>query len=307
MILEILQSVMKGGNNMKKGLKGIDILIICIILLLVAMTIVGLCSFETDKSYMITNQYGDIVKIFGNGIYAHDSYFKALANIGSDFTILFLVVPMMAIALIKEIKRRTIKSKLFLTAVMATVLYYAASMAFGVTYNSLHLIYIALFSSSLFALIILVKSINTVELRKMQKWIIPSRGLNVFLIISGVSLFVAWLPDIIPSLMNGKSLTLIEIYTTEITYVLDMGIISPMIFICLFLLKKKDGLGDILLAMILNMCGIIGIMISVATLFQTLGGIELPVPALITKIGIFIVLAAFAAYFNIKLYRNIKE
>ena len=119
------------------------------------------------------------------------------------------------------------------------------------------MIYIALFSSSLFALIILVKSINTVELRKIQKWINPSKGLSVFLIISGISLFVAWLPDIITSLVNGKSLTLIEIYTTEITYVLDMGIISPMIFICLFLLKKQDGLGDILLAIILKMCEII--------------------------------------------------
>lgn len=292
---------------MKKRLKGIDILVICIIILLIVITTAGLCSFGTDKGYMITNLYGDNVKIFGNGIYAHDSFLKALGNIGSDFTILFLVVPMMAIALIREIKKRTIKSKLFLASVMATVLYYAASIVFGVTYNSLHLIYIALFSGSLFALIILIKSINTVELRKMQKWIIPSRGLNVFLIISGVALFVAWLPDIITSLMSGKSLALIEIYTTEITYVLDMGIISPMIFICLFLLKKKDGLGDILLTMILKMCGIIGVMISVATLFQTLGGIEIPVPALITKIGIFIVLAAFAAYFDIKLFRNIKE
>jgi hypothetical protein len=274
---------------------------------LIVMTTVGICSFETDKSYMMLNQYGVNVKIFGNGIYAHDSYLKALGNIGSDFTILFLVVPMMIIALIREIKRRTIKSKLFITAVMATVLYYAASMAFGVTYNSLDLIYIALFSSSFFALIILVSSINRVELRKMQKWIIPSRGLKVFLIISGISLFVAWLPDIITSLMNGKSLPLIEIYTTEITYVLDIGIISPMIFICLFLLKKKDGLGDILLAIILKMCGIIGIMISIGTLSQIFGGIEIPVPALITKLGIFIVLAAFATYFDVKLYRNIKE
>ena len=291
---------------MKKRLRGIDILIICIIILLIAITTVGIYSFDIDKSYMITNQYGDNVEIFGNGIYAHDSYFKALTNIGTDCTILFLVIPMMAVALIREIKSRTIKSKLFLTAVTATVLYYATSIVFGATYNSLHLIYIALFSSSLFALIILVKSINTVELRKIQKWITPSKGLSVFLIISGISLFVAWLPDIITSLMNGKSLTLIEIYTTEITYVLDMGIISPMIFICLFLLKKKDGLGDILLAIILKLCEIIGVMILVATLFQTLGGIETPIPVLITKLGIFIILATFAAYFNIKLYRNIK-
>lgn len=297
--------LMKGKNNMLRKLKGIDVLIIFVIILLIAITTVGLCSFRTDKSYTITNQYGDNVKIYGYGIYAHDSYFKALTNIGSDFTILFLVVPMLATALIGEIKRRTIKSKLFLASVIAAVLYYAASISFGVTYNSLVLIYIALFSSSLFAFIILVKSINTFELRSMQKWIITSRGLNVFLVISGVSLFVAWLPDIITSIMAGKSLALIEVYTTEITYVLDMGIISPMIFICLFLLKKKDGLGDILLAVILKMCEIIGVMISVVTVFQVIGGIVLPIPVLVTKGGIFIMLAAFAAYFNFKLYQNI--
>ncbi|PWJ96489.1 hypothetical protein C7380_10161 [Oceanotoga teriensis] len=92
--------------------------------------------------------------------------------------------------------------------------------------------------------IILVKSINSDDLRKMQKWILPSNGLSIFLILSGVSLFVAWLPDIISSLINGKSLSLIEVYTTEITYVLDIGIISPLIFICLFYLKKNEGIGD---------------------------------------------------------------
>ncbi|NFS29195.1 hypothetical protein FDF12_11290 [Clostridium botulinum] len=291
---------------MQKKLKGIDILIICIIILLTAITIVGLYSFRTDESYIITNQYGDSVKIFGNGIYAHDSYFKAPIFIGSDCTMLFLVVPMTIVALIGEIKRRTIKSKLLLTTVTATVLYYSTSIAFGVTYNALHLVYIALFSSSLFAFIILVKSIREDELRKIQKWILPSNGLSVFLVLSGISLFVAWLPDIITSLINGKSLSLIEVYTTEITYVIDMGVISPLIFICLFLLKKKEGLGYILLAIILKICKIIEIMIPIQTLFQTMAGIEIPVPVLITKVGIFVVLAIFAAYFNIKFYKKIR-
>lgn len=291
---------------MKRKLKGIDILIMCIIILLTVITIVGLFSFRTDKSYVIINQYGDSVKIFGSGIYAHDSYFKAPIFIGTDCTMLFLVVPMMIAALIGEIKRRTIKSKLLVTTVTATVLYYSTSIAFGVTYNALHLAYIALFSSSFFALIILVKDIRKDELRKIQKWILPSKGLRAFLILSGISLFVAWLPDIITSLIYGKSLSLIEVYTTEITYVLDMGIISPLIFICLFLLKKKEGLGDVLLAIILKLCQIIGVMLPIQTVFQTIAGIEIPIPALITKLGIFVVLASFAAYFNMKFYKNIK-
>ncbi|SHI93487.1 hypothetical protein SAMN02745163_01053 [Clostridium cavendishii DSM 21758] len=292
---------------MQKRLKGIDILIIFIIILLIVITILGLCSFGTDKSYVIINQYGDNVKIFGNGIYAHDSYFKAPIFIGTDCTILFLVVPMMIFALIREIKKRTIKSKLFLTSFTAIVLYYATSIAFGVTYNSLHLLYIALFSNSLFAIIILIKSTRANEIQKVQKNISLSNGLSIFLILSGSSLFVAWLPDIITSLTSGKSLELIEIYTTEITYVLDMGVISPMIFISLFLLKKKDGLGEILLSIILRACEIIGIMVLIQTLFQALAGIRIPFPILITKVGIFVILAIFSVHFNIKFYKNIKE
>ena len=45
---------------------------------------------------------------------------------------------MMVVALISEIKRRTIKSKLFLTAVTATVLYFDDSIAFGGNFNSLN-------------------------------------------------------------------------------------------------------------------------------------------------------------------------
>jgi hypothetical protein len=58
-----------------------------------------------------------------------------------------------------------------------------------------------------------------------------TNGIKIFLFFCGLSLFVAWLPDIIASLINKKSLGLIEIYTTQITYVLDMAIISPLIFI----------------------------------------------------------------------------
>lgn len=85
-----------------------------------------------------------------------------------------------------------------------------------------------------------------------------------------------------------------------------MGVISPIIFICLFLLKKKDGLGDILLAIILRLCEVIGVMLPIQTLFQTMAGIKIPITALITKAGIFVILAIFAAYFNSKLYKNIK-
>lgn len=193
-----------------KKLCGIDILGIFTILLLTLITVTGLLSFDTDQSYLVTNQYGNEVKLFGSGIYAHDSYFKAPIFIGSDFTMLFLVVPLMIIAQIKEVRNRTLKSKLNLIAVTAVVLYYAMSIAFGITYNSFHLLYIALYSCSLFSVIALIIKLDTTALQDILSWELPSRGISIFLILSGISLFVAWLPDVIPTISSGAPCHLLK-------------------------------------------------------------------------------------------------
>jgi uncharacterized membrane protein len=219
---------------------------------------------------------------------------------------LFFAVPMLTIALFKDIKNRNIKSKLFLSAVLAAVLYYAAGMVFGVAYNSYHLIYIALFACAFFALIVSIRKTDTAALQKAIAWSLPSKGISIFLILSGIALFIAWLPDIIPTVIAGTTLPLIEVYTTEITYVLDMGIVSPLMFICLHLLKKKDGLGEVILAIILTTCVIIGVMLPAQTLFQTAAGIATPLPVLITKVSTFVILSVFAVFFDLKLFKNIK-
>ncbi|MBZ9608188.1 hypothetical protein G9F73_010265 [Clostridium estertheticum] len=136
--------------------------------------------------------------------------------------------------------------------------------------------------------------------------VLPYKGIYIFLALTGSALIVAWLPDIINSLVLGRSLGLIEVYTTQITYVLDMGVIAPAAWICLFQLKKRSGMGYILLGILLTVCSIIGIMIPIQTAFQLIAGISLPIAVIVTKVGIFVLLAFFALYFNRKFFRNIK-
>jgi len=291
---------------MKKQLTKFEILIIVIILLLIIIATVGFISFRIDSSYFVTNQYGDNVRIFGTGIYSHDSYFRAPIFIGSDATMLFLTVPLLVFALVVEIKNKTEKAKLFLNALLGMVLYYSASIAFGVTYNPLLLAYIALFATSLFALIISMNQIDSDALRRLHGKPLPMKGISVFLVVTGLALFLAWMPDIVASLISAEPLALIEVYTTEVTYILDMGIISPLMFICLYLLKKEDEFGKKLLSILLMICLIMGVMLPVQTVYQMLAGIELPIQAIVSKVGIFVLLAAFAAYFNIRLYKSIE-
>lgn len=265
----------------------------------------GLFYNTGDLPFEVVNQYGEIVKLYGSGLYAHDSYFKAPIFRGTDLVILLVVVPLLMVTLFKDLKKRSLRTRLMLTSTIAVVMYYAASISFGVTYNFLQLAYIALFSVSFFALILAMISIDYRQLER-EITVKSYTGIYIFLVVTGAALMVAWLPDIVGSLLAGRSLALIQVYTTEITYVLDMGIISPAAFLCLYLLAKRRGMGYVLLTILLTLCAVIGIMLPIQTVFQVSAGINIPVPALVTKMGIFVLLALFAVYFEVRLIKSFK-
>jgi len=294
------------GRTYRK-LSFLDILVICEIILLAVIALLGVLSFKTGHSYEVTNQYGDIVRIYGYGIYAHDSFFMAPIFIGTDYAVFFLINPLLIITLIQNIRHRSVQTGIFLASVNAAVTYYAVSIAFGITYNYAHLLYIALFGISFYALILAMKEIELESLKNIYSLRIQTSGLSIFLVLSGAALFAAWLPDIIVSLVNGQSLELIEVYTTNITYVLDMGIISPFVFICLYMIKSRKSQGIVMLSILLTVCAIIGVMLPLQTLFQVLAGIELTAAAIITKVSTFVLLAFWALFFLIKLYRKMSE
>lgn len=286
--------------------KSLYLLTLLIIIFSTLTSAIGLLSTTGGEPYDFVNQYGDTVKIYGDGLYAHDSLFKATIFKGTDFTILCCAIPTLIIALILDIKKKTLKNRLFLMSMISVFTYYSTSIAFGVTYNILHLVYIALFAASLFGFIIALRSIDPKQVVDRMGDRVPSKGVYVFLTLIGSALILAWLPDIINSLVSNRSLSLIEVYTTEVTYVLDMGVIGPVALICLYYLKKRIGMGYMLLVMLLTICSIIGIMLPIQTAFQVTAGIELPMIAIVTKAGSFVLLAIFALYFNIKFFRELK-
>lgn len=268
---------------------------------------IGLFAGSGGEAYDFVNQYGDTIRMYGDGLYENDSYFMAPIFRGTDFTILFLAIPLLVYAGVKDWLLPSAKTRLLLLSVISLFVYYSASMAFGVTYNELHLVYIGLFSTSFYSLIMAVRSLNEADLMMLAQEYVPTKGIYCFLTLTGVALIVAWLPDIVQSWVNGRSLELIEVYTTSITYVLDMGIIAPAAWICLAQLRKRKGMGMVLLAMLLTVCCIVGIMLPIQSLFQTLAGIELPLAAVLSKVVSFVLLATFALWFNVRFYRSLEQ
>lgn len=290
--MERNEKTMKDGKPIYKTLN------ILILLLTLFVTFCGVCSFNTVYSYNAVNQYGETIKMWGAGIYAHDSYFKAPIFIGSDVTILVFVIPMAMLTFIKARKIQSIEYCIRSFGVDCLLLYYSASLAFGVTYNYLHLAYIALFGLCFFCVWVMLIKLHTLEVQRGNVCLYPFT--------KGMKIFVAWFPDIIASIVNQSSLDLIEVYTTEITYVLDMGIISPLMFITYHQIKHGKFIGYVLIRMIFKICVIIGIMLPMQSIFQMLAGVSIPIPALITKILIFVLLAVSAAFFDHRLKRDTK-
>lgn len=290
---------------MRKTKSIFNLLNLLIILLLLIVTVSGLCSYNTSHTYEFVNQYGESIKMWGAGIYAHDSYFKAPIFIGTDLTILVYVVPLLIVTFWKTRRDQSVENYIRSFGVLSLLLYYSASLAFGVTYNSLHLLYIALFAMCFFSVGLMLAKLHTISMRQGKVCSYHyTKGMKAFLLIAGISLFVAWLPDIIRSIAGGTSLQLIEVYTTEVTYVLDMGIISPLMFITYYLIKGDKFIGYVLLRMIFRVCMCIGIILPVQSFFQLLAGISIPIPALLTKMLIFVIMAFFAGYFEYHMKRE---
>ncbi|MGI6258407.1 MAG: hypothetical protein ACOYKC_00915 [Anaerolineaceae bacterium] len=281
---------------------------ILIILLALVVTIFGVCSFDMSQSYYATNQYGESIQIWGSGIYKHDSYFKVPIFVGSDLTILVFVIPFAIFTFWKTIQKESVEYLIRSFSVIVLLLYYSASVAFGVTYNEMHLIYIALFGLCFFSAGILLAKLFSLGIQRFGDFSYQvTSGMKAFLLISGIALVVAWLPDILSSLVKGTPLELIEVYTTEITYVLDMGLISPLMFLTYFLIRQKSFIGYVLSRMSFMVCIGVGIMLPVQSVFQLLSGYALTIPVIVTKVLIFVLLAGFAFVFDRRLQGFARE
>jgi hypothetical protein len=168
------------------------------------------------------------------------------------------------------------------------------------------LAYLAGFSTSLFALILAFTSIDIEKLAARMSPNLPRRGMAVFIAFAGLSVFV-WLVEIIGGLTSGHVPESLASYTTDVTAVLDLGIIAPLAFLTSVLLLRRIPLGYLLAPVLLILNAIIGVIVVAQTVAQALAGITLSIGQYIGFVGSFVVMSLFALWFTIQFFRNITD
>ncbi len=240
-----------------------------VVLALVAAGI-GLLYEDSERAYSFTSLRGQTVQIYGHGLYRYDSVLGAVGYRAGDAVTLIWAVPLLAIS-IWLYRRASLRGGLLLAGTLAYFIYTYGSLAVGAAYNNLFLVYLALFSASLYGMVLSFMSIEANALPARISTRLPHRGIGIFLIISGSVLVVIWLVlSIIPALLEGKAPPEVASYTTMITFVIDMAIVAPALILSGILILRRAPIGYLLAPVMLIFSVSLGIAITVFGIAQFL-------------------------------------
>lgn len=275
-----------------------------VVILALCASAAGLFWQASGSPFDFTPLRGASVQIYGQGLYYYDSAFRAPIFRGTDAATLFVAIPLL-IAATLLIRRGGLRARLFHAGILSYFLYNAASVAFGVAYNSLFLLYIVYFSVSLFTFVSAMTSIPLADLAARISPRFKHGAVAAFLFVAGLSVLV-WLIEILAGLAQGTAPAGMGPYHTEITAVIDIGLITPAAYLAAISLLRRKPLGYLLAPVLMILNALIGVVVLAQTAFQSLAGIVLEPGQVITYVMIFVVMGAFAVALSAHTLRNIQ-
>ncbi len=268
--------------------------------------VVGLLNPSYGSAFSFTTVRGVTVQIYGQGWYHLDTPIVAVGFMAADIVTLVVAIPLLVISTLLY-RRGSLKGGFLLSGALAYFLYNYGSLAFGATYNNLFLVYVAIFSASLFGLMAALISFDVARLPACFSMHLPRRGISLFLIVSGVILMLVWLIlSILPALFQGTAPLEVVYYTTFITGVIDIGIVAPALIAAGVLLRRRHPIGDLLAPVLLIFTVTLGLNLTAAGIAQLLTGVISMGQAMGFTVP-FVILTFIAIGLTVSLFRNFSE
>ncbi len=264
----------------------------------------GLFAPGGEGPFIFTTVRGQTVEMYGLGLYANDTRFAGAGFRGADAALLIIGLPLLTICYWRY-RRGSANAALIMIGLLFCFLYYGISMLAGAAFNSLFLVYTALFSASLFAVIVALTTFDAQALARRVLPGFPHRGMAIFICVTGVATFLLWMSELVGPLLHGEAPELLGPYTTLFTHGFDSAVITPAAIITGAALLRRQPLGYLLAAPFMVLCTLNGVVVLAQTASQTLAGIIFPIGVYIGMIGSWIVMGAFAMGLTVSFFRNL--
>ena len=261
---------------------------LCLVVALLALVAAGIgaVSHDGDGPVPYTTVRGEVVEIYGRGIYVYDSVFKAAGNRGTDVVTLTLGIPLLVVTTLLA-HRGSLRGRLLLPGVLGYFLYVYATLSVGTAYNDLFLVYVLLFAASLFAV---VRSFTAVDRRTLAACVsprLPRRAPAAFMFLAGGVTLAIWLIDPLSALLQGGAPALLGNDTTLVTHALDLAIIVPTAFLAGVLILRRAPAGYLIALALLVLIAMLAPVIAAQTLSQRAAGVSFTTAEIVGPISGF--------------------
>ena len=266
----------------------------------------GLFWQTSGIDYLFPTLRGQNAQIYGQGLYQYDTIFSAGGYKGTDVVVLFLGVPVLVILALLY-RRGSFKAGLLLTSILAFFLYVYASMALGAAYNPLFIVYVAAFSMSFFALVLVFSTISLEQLPREVIERLPRRFPAYLLFASGLVTLIVWLNPIFASLISGTTPDRLDSYTTLMTYALDLAIITPATFASGTMILKRVSMGYMSAFALFGIIIMLAPGIAASTISQIRAGVSFTPGEVVGPVAGFVVLGLLAAWALFRILRGLPE
>lgn len=226
--------------------KFISILVFCIAVTATLSTIIGIFSNHGSGTYEYESIRGQMVEIYGRGIYQHMSAEVAPQGIAQDFVTLFIGVPLLFIALLWA-RKGSLKGRFLLAGTLGYFLVTYLFYLIMAMYNPLFLVYVFLMGTSFFAFSLTMLSFNVEKLPVIFRENTPVKFAGGFLIFNALSITFLWMNIVVQPLLDGTIFPKgLEHCTTLIVQGMDLGLLLPLGVISGVLLIRKKPFGYLL-------------------------------------------------------------
>lgn len=254
--------------------KTITILVLCIAILALAASAYGIFSTQGSGQYEFKSVHGQVVSIYGKGLYKNDSVSIVAQGKAQDIVTLILGIPLLLISLNLS-RKGLLKGRLLLTGTLGYFLYTYISYTFLWMYNPLFLVYVALMSMSFFAFALSMMSFEIKSIGTAFSPRLPVKFIGGFQIFFALVLSMLWLGMIVPTITKGTVPTQLEHYTTLVIQGMDLGFIVPLAFISGVLLLKRENFGYLLSSVIIMKGLTMGTSLTAMIIGQAAAGIQM--------------------------------
>ncbi|MCC6147255.1 MAG: hypothetical protein IT308_06765 [Anaerolineaceae bacterium] len=283
-----------------KNQPALKILVPPIIFLAFIAALPGLMPVER-QSYPLTTFRGEQITINAGGLYYWDTVSSAAQMQANDLVTLVLGLPALAISYWLT-RRGSLRGHILLTGTLGFILYTYITMCFGAAYNRLFLVYVALFSLSLFAFILSMMSFDLKTLPAHFSEKMPHGWIAGLFFCTAAFLSLAWLGRIAATFAPG-AIPVLENTTSMFIQAMDLGIIVPACLLAGILLLRRKPWGYLLASVGLMKFLTMGTAVSL----MAFNMVRLGMPVSAVEVVVFPTIALANLILAVLLLKNIKE